>query len=719
MTTLPGQTTENVIFLDTRYGRVIIELRPDLAPNHVERIIELTQSGFYDGLLFHRIVDIDPGPASAFIAQTGSTNGNGTGGTGVTIDAEFTNNPFVRGTVGMARGQNVNSADSQFFIAMENVPIINVPGNFYTIWGEVIQGMEYIDKLQKGLLPANPDRIEDMTVNEFKLIEGTAGSDSINGSNEDELILGLDGNDILNGFDGNDYIDGGNGSDAIDGGNGNDTLAGGPGADILIGGNGFDIVSYNGSTSGVFVNLTASTVNGGDATGDQIVLFEGAEGSGLNDTLAGSAGGDSFYGANGSDIILGLDGADTIEGGPGADRLEGGNGFDIVSYAHSTVGVQVNLTLQSATGGDATGDQIAGFEGVIGSDEGDFLVGSILADILIAGNGNDTVIGVEGNDTIDGGGGDDFLIGDFGGLGNDVIAGGAGKDAILGLGGNDSLIGGDGDDILVGDAGQDTLIGEAGTDVLYGGPGPDSLDGGDGDDVLWGEGTGDSQRGGAGNDRVSFTPADVINDGGEGFLDVLVVMANTLNAPLQFDFGDAQNQYDAAVGPIPTVTGYEALDAASMASTNGFGIQFTGAPHNGGFGNIVFASQFSDTLTGSSASDLLFSNGGADLIDAGAGNDSVLANGGNDTVTLGTGDDFLLYLGGDGDGAVRVLDFVAEDDLIGLGAGMGYATAAAALAATTQVGADVVLNHATVAGRSITLVGVDKADLSVADFQIV
>ena len=144
----------NTLFLDVEGGRVTIALRPDLAPKHVARIKELTRQKFYDGLLFHRVID-------GFMAQTGDPRGNGTGGSGTKIPAEFTREPFVRGTVGAARSNDPNSADSQFFIMFAPTPHLN---GQYTVWGRVISGMELIDKIPKGEPPRAPGRIIRMQV---------------------------------------------------------------------------------------------------------------------------------------------------------------------------------------------------------------------------------------------------------------------------------------------------------------------------------------------------------------------------------------------------------------------------------------------------------------------------------------------------------------------------------------------------------------------------
>lgn len=151
---------EDTLYLELKDGRVVIELRPDIAPKHVARIKELVREEFYDGLTFHRVI-------TGFMAQTGDPRGNGTGGSGVNIPAEFTNlESFRRGTVGMARSQNPNSGDSQFFITY--APSSWLDGQ-YTIWGEVIDGMEYVDAIKQGDSDRNgevkdPDKIISLRV---------------------------------------------------------------------------------------------------------------------------------------------------------------------------------------------------------------------------------------------------------------------------------------------------------------------------------------------------------------------------------------------------------------------------------------------------------------------------------------------------------------------------------------------------------------------------
>jgi peptidylprolyl isomerase len=150
---------ENTLYMDVPAGRVVIEMRPDLAPETVAQIKRLVRQGFYDGIVFHRVID-------GFMAQTGDPKGDGTGGSGHKLKAEFSDEKHVRGVVSMARASDPNSADSQFFIMFAPAPSLD---GKYTIWGKVTSGMEYIDQIKKGD-PArngavtNPDKIIKMQV---------------------------------------------------------------------------------------------------------------------------------------------------------------------------------------------------------------------------------------------------------------------------------------------------------------------------------------------------------------------------------------------------------------------------------------------------------------------------------------------------------------------------------------------------------------------------
>ncbi len=145
---------ENQLYLDLKDGRVVIDLRPDVAPGHVARIKELAREGFYDGIVFHRVIE-------GFMAQTGDPTGTGMGGSGRKLEAEFSRVPFLRGTVGMARARDPNSGDSQFFICFAAARFLD---GQYTVWGQVAEGMEFVDKIARGEPPAKPDSIVRMQV---------------------------------------------------------------------------------------------------------------------------------------------------------------------------------------------------------------------------------------------------------------------------------------------------------------------------------------------------------------------------------------------------------------------------------------------------------------------------------------------------------------------------------------------------------------------------
>ncbi len=138
------------ITLETTKGNIIIKTLPKLAPNHVKRIKELVNSGFYNGIVFHRVI---PG----FMAQTGDPLGNGTGGSGKNIKAEFSSYKYKYGTVGMARSMNPDSGDSQFFICFDGCG--HLTGE-YTVWGEVVEGMSVVEKIEPGEPVPNPDKIK-------------------------------------------------------------------------------------------------------------------------------------------------------------------------------------------------------------------------------------------------------------------------------------------------------------------------------------------------------------------------------------------------------------------------------------------------------------------------------------------------------------------------------------------------------------------------------
>jgi len=150
-----AQNMDDILYIELESGTVAIEMKPDLAPQHVERIKKLANAGFYDGIVFHRVID-------GFMAQTGDPTGTGTGGSmEADLPAEFSDTNFGRGTIGMARTSDPNSANSQFFICFDDCSFLN---GQYTIWGQVIEGMDLVDGLKRGEPPRNPDKMIKVTV---------------------------------------------------------------------------------------------------------------------------------------------------------------------------------------------------------------------------------------------------------------------------------------------------------------------------------------------------------------------------------------------------------------------------------------------------------------------------------------------------------------------------------------------------------------------------
>jgi cyclophilin family peptidyl-prolyl cis-trans isomerase len=141
---------ENTLIIETTKGRVVIQMRPDLAPNHVAHIKKLAREGFYDGIVFHRVID-------GFMAQTGDPTGTGTGSSKYpNLKQEFNAEPHVRGTASMARAQNPDSANSQFFICFDDARFLD---RQYTVWGKVIEGMENVDQIKRGEPVRDPDKM--------------------------------------------------------------------------------------------------------------------------------------------------------------------------------------------------------------------------------------------------------------------------------------------------------------------------------------------------------------------------------------------------------------------------------------------------------------------------------------------------------------------------------------------------------------------------------
>jgi Ca2+-binding RTX toxin-like protein len=489
------------------------------------------------------------------------------------------------------------------------------------------------------------------------------------GSGFADSLFGSPAGNYLDGAAGNDSIRGNGANDTLVGGVGDDILQGGGGLDLLLGGAGRDLVTYNAETDGVTVNLTTGQASRASGTEDTIQDVEDLRGTNANDSLLGTAGANEIEGVNGDDTLVGLGGADTfwggngfdyvvyasassgalvnlatnvsggaaagsrfsliegvvgsafgdtivgssvddvVQGGAGADSLDGGAGLDWLDYATSTAAITVNLTTAAASGGDAQGDTILGFEAVIGGAANDAMTGTAGTNILQAGAGNDVLAGNAGADTLLGDAGVDQLNG---GADADYIDGGADADwamyntatagvhvnLALGTGLAGEALG----DVLVnieqivGTAYSDTLIGDAGDNALRANAGGDSLNGGAGIDLL----------------DYSTSAAGVT---------VNLATGSTSG-------GDAQGD---------TIANFENVGGGSAA----------------------------DALTGNGDANVLQGNGGNDTLVGGGGDDTLNGTAGTDRLTGGTGADrFRWTLSTDTglDSAADVVtDFLSSD----------------------------------------------------------
>jgi len=278
-------------------------------------------------------------------------------------------------------------------------------------------------------------------------------------------IHNLDGSrhgDTLTGDDGVNVLTGNAGTDTLVGGLGDDTLAGGSGGDTLDGGDGSDTASYEGSWSGVSVNLSTGQGSGGHAQGDALSNIENVEGSDFDDALTGDAGVNTLSGGDGDDVLA---------GGAGGDRLIGGLGSDTAGYQDSDSAVTIDLQADTAAGGHATGDDLDGIENLIGSDHADTLTGDGNDNVLTGGAGGDTLTGGLGSDTVSYSGSDAGVTVDL--LSDTATGGHASGDDLDGI---ENLTGSGHDDTLTGDGGDNILAGGAGNDVLTGGAGIDAAD---------------------------------------------------------------------------------------------------------------------------------------------------------------------------------------------------------------------------------------------------
>lgn len=534
------------------------------------------------------------------------------------------------------------------------------------------------------------------------LVGGT-GADSLVGGTGADLLLGEAGMDTLVGGDGSDSLDGGadsdviygsGGSDLASGGDGDDSIYGGIGSDRIFGGGGDDLLEGDEGSDTLYGNDGNDTLFG--AAGFN--MLSGGDG---NDSLIGGDDDDQLVGGNGADTLIGGQGSDIIIGGDGGDRLDGGAGvLDVVSYYESDSAVFIDLLSGNTSGGDASGDILAGFEHASGSsyndslwgdDQNNVLIGLRGADILRGRSGHDDLSGGDGDDSLDGGAGLDRLWGD---AGNDTLSGGSGADTLSGGTGIDTAsyatsasglcadlsnsaknTGDAADDVY---AGIENLIGSDFSDELVGSGIGNRLTGGSGHDWLEGRAGADTLDGGSGWDRADYslstagvsadllTPTSNTGDaagdtyisieslGGSNFGDTLAGdnNANTLlgrsgNDVLRGREGDDHllghednDILDGGAGS-DTLDGGEGIDRVSYGSaTTAVKVDLSDPSINTGdaFGDVYISIE---NLMGSNNNDNLRGNEGANAIYGASGNDVIYGRAGDDTVTGDDGNDTL------------------------------------------------------------------------------
>jgi Ca2+-binding RTX toxin-like protein len=562
------------------------------------------------------------------------------------------------------------------------------------------------------------------------MLDGGAGADSVVGGDGNDWIAGGSGADTLDGSAGYDVLNystsaaavtvnllanvasGGDaqgdaisgfehvlgsafadmligdvGGNNLMGGSGNDTLVGGGGGDGLLGDDGIDWVDYSASVAGVAVNLLANTASGGDAQGDAFVSIENLQGSAYADSLTGDAGANQLVGGAGDDMldggagadsVVGGDGNDWIAGGSGADTLDGGAGYDVLNYSTSAAAVTVSLLANAASGGDAQGDVISGFEHVLGSAFADMLTGDASGNNLTGGSGNDTLAGGGGGDGLLGDDGIDWV--DYSAsvagvavnlLANTASGGDAQGDAFVSI---ENLQGSAYADSLTGDTGANQVVGGAGDDMLDGGAGADTLTGGVGNDTYIVDNAGDvvTENANEGIDLVQSSIAYTLGANLENLTltgsSSINATGNALNNALIGNAGD--NVLDGGAGADAMAGGagndtYIVDNAGDVASENagegsadmvqsavsftlGANLEnliLTGAGSTSGAGNaennVMTGNAGNNVLSGEAGFDELLGGAGDDTLDGGSENDVLRGGTGSDSVLGGAGSDWL------------------------------------------------------------------------------
>ena len=531
----------------------------------------------------------------------------------------------------------------------------------------------------------------------IEVVYGSVYNDTIAADNNGIYMRGMAGNDSITGGTGNDMLDGGTGADTVNGGAGSDTadyrnssaavnvnltlataqsggdaagdilsnienvwgsanndtingdnganiITGGAGADTLNGGSGIDTVDYSTSSAAINVSLILNVAqSGGDATGDILSNFENVIGSSQNDTILGDTGANDLRGNDGNDSIAGGDGDDTLDGDAGSDTLDGGTDIDTLKYDQSDSGVNIDLTLSSASGGWATGDIISNFENITGSAYNDVLKGDSGVNIILGLAGNDFITGSVGADTLNGGDGYDTanyqessasIVVNM--LTNTNTGGDANGDSLTGF---EAIYASENADTVTADNNGIYIRGFAGNDSIIGGTGADSLDGGTGADTL---------SGGSGNDTADYqyssTAVNVnlmlatAQAGGDAAGDILSSIENVVGSAYNDTItGDSGANIITGGAGADTLGGGFGIDTVSYADSSAainVSLALTTA-QSGGDAQGDILSGF-ENVVGSDCNDIIFGNSGANELRGGLGNDWLDGGSGDDIYVFDT-----------------------------------------------------------------------------------
>ncbi|WP_298192283.1 hypothetical protein [Novosphingobium sp.] len=593
--------------------------------------------------------------------------------------------------------------------------------------------------------------VEDLSFYASGALDGTgnAQANTITGTNEANTLSGLGDDDVLSGYDGDDTLDGGDGSDRLDGGLGADRMIGGAGDDHYVIDNAGDrmVEAAGGGTDEARIDGLARYTLGAeveDLTNLAALRVFTGRGNALGNVLSGAAGVDRLFGMDGADRLVGGDGNDVLEGGAGADQLIGGHGSDTASYAGAQAAVTAHLG-GLAGAGDAEGDTFDSIENLAGSRFADTLTGNSAANRISGGAGDDSLAGGGGLDWFVGGLGADTLGGD-GNDGASYVGSAAAVSVDLGAG---TASGGDATgDILVGigraegSALADTLTGSDGANVLLGGAGADVIDGAGGDDVIRGGAGADTLSGGAGLDTLDYAGSaaavtvdlaagtasggDAEGDSVSGFERVSgTALGDTLKASDSGSTLSGAAGEDTLIGGAgrdvviggagaDTMDGGGGTDMLSYATSRSY--VSVDLDSGRAFGDDGQGDTFTgfENLRGGTASDALYGNAARNVIAGGAAGDYIDGRGGNDVILGGSGDDAFVL--GPDSGMDHIRDFTAggSEDRLMIAWDSRFDSFEEVMAVAVQQGGNTIITLS--AGIGVVLEGVNRADLTAADF---